>query len=76
MGFFNSEERAARKERARLRQQQYDAYINSEEYKRKVMYEDVHTIKKWFVFWSWLTVIGLIIYIMSAFFAALTSVPS
>lgn len=78
MGLLNDmyEGAKVRNDIRRMEKEQRENYLASEEYKRLRMYEDVHIIKKWFVFWSWLTVIGLIIYVLSAFFAALMTMPA
>ncbi len=78
MGLLNDmyESARVRNDIRRMEKEQKDNYLASEDYKRLKMYEDIHTIKKWIVFWSWLTVVGLIIFILSAFFAALMEMPS
>lgn len=78
MGILNNAYEAVTIERSnrKLQKQQREQYINSEEYKRRRMYDDVHIIKKWVVFWSCIMVVAFALYVLSAFFAALITMPA
>ena len=63
MGLFNDmyEGVKVRNDIRRMEKEQRENYLASEEYKRLRMYEDVHYMKGWVKFWSWLAVIALCI---------------
>lgn len=59
MGFFNNiyEGIMLHCNDVKMRAEEEKRYLASEEYKRKRMSDDIHYIKGWVRFWSWVAII-------------------